>query len=107
VASIFHKLVNNQNVFFQIQLNSQLIGICLIDTDQRKIFIDEFFDDNLFSLTDRAITQSSVKEILFSTSIKGNEIIDKKMKDIAIKCGLVITEKKKSFFSLIDILRGF
>eukprot|EP01080_Neovahlkampfia_damariscottae_P005493 gene5493-9310_t len=86
VASIYYKLVNKQHT----------IGICIINSDKRIIYINEYTDDQLFSVTQRTIAQSSAKEILFAfKSSKVDDHVDKKMKDIAIECDLLITDKKK------------
>ena len=82
-----------------------------MDSDKRTLYLDEFNDDKLFTVTERAIAQSSAKELLYSMrSSKGDDPVDKKIRDIITNCGLSHTEMKKSIIlvSFIKkIFRGF
>lgn len=87
--------------------DSRTVGVCFADATVRELGISEFIDNDLYSNFESLVIQLGVKECLVMTDEghKDYELI--KLKAILQRCDIVITERKKSEFSIKDVEQDF
>ncbi|KAF8803517.1 DNA mismatch repair protein [Phlegmacium glaucopus] len=83
------------------------VGIAFADTTVQEIGVSDFIDNDLFSNLESLVIQLSVKEAIISTgTIKGNTDRDidlKKLTAVLDRCGVVVTERKPSEFTVKNL----
>ncbi|KAK9448059.1 muts domain V-domain-containing protein [Limtongia smithiae] len=85
--------------------DAKVVGVCFADASARELGVSEFVDNELFSNLESLIIQLGVKELLVpqDTSENKQNYDLKKVRGIADRCGVVITERKSSEFGARDI----
>ncbi|KAJ7098387.1 DNA mismatch repair protein [Mycena epipterygia] len=83
------------------------LGVAFADPTLRELGVADFVDNDLFSNMESLIIQLSVKEAIIPTgTVSGTTDRDvdlNKLKAVLDRCGVVVTEKKPSEFSIKNI----
>ncbi|KAK9489745.1 muts domain V-domain-containing protein [Lipomyces doorenjongii] len=81
----------------------KVVGVCFADASARELGVSEFVDNELFSNFESLVIQLGVKECLLHQNEGEKDLDLKKIRGIADRCGIVITERKSSDFATRDI----
>ncbi|GJN93057.1 hypothetical protein Rhopal_006102-T1 [Rhodotorula paludigena] len=87
----------------QVKDNVKTVGIAFADTSLQEMGVAEYVDNDLFSNTEALLIQLGVKEALVVDQDKALEYDLAKLKTLIERCGIVITERKKSEFTKGDV----
>lgn len=80
------------------------VGLAYLDLTRRVLGVAEFLDDNHFTNVESGLVALGCKECLLPSEIgKSNEC--RPLSDALSKCGVMITEKKKTEFKARDLLQ--
>ncbi|RKF76695.1 DNA mismatch repair protein msh-2 [Golovinomyces cichoracearum] len=79
------------------------VGVCFADTSVQELGVSEFLDNDLYSNLESLLIQLGVKECLIQTEKSDKEVEMKKLKSILDKCGISLSERPSSDFSIKDI----
>ncbi|KAH7924717.1 DNA mismatch repair protein [Leucogyrophana mollusca] len=86
---------------------TKTIGVAFADTSVRQLGVADFADNDLFSNTESLIIQLSVKEAIIPTGTASGttdrDIDLNKLKAVLERCGVVVTERKPSEFTVKHI----
>ncbi|KAF9476823.1 DNA mismatch repair protein [Pholiota conissans] len=89
------------------QARLRSIGAAFADTAGRELGMSEFIDNDLFSNLESLIIQLSVKEAIIPTGTASGttdrDIDLNKLKAVLDRCGVVVTERKPSEFSVKNL----
>ncbi|BGO94891.1 hypothetical protein NBRC10512_006153 [Rhodotorula toruloides] len=83
----------------QVKDNVKTIGVAFADTSMQELGVSEYVDNELFSNTEALLIQLGAKECLVVEQDKAHEYDLNKLKTLIERCGVVITERKKSEFT--------
>ncbi|GAA5992261.1 hypothetical protein JCM10908_001845 [Rhodotorula pacifica] len=83
----------------QVKDNVKTVGIAFADTSMQEMGVSEYVDNELFSNTEALLIQLGAKECLVIDQDKALEYDLGKIKGLMERCGIVITERKKSEFA--------
>jgi DNA mismatch repair protein MSH2 len=78
--------------------NTRTMGVAFADASIREIGVSEFADNDLFSNTESLIIQLGVKECVVQADEKRADVDLTKLKDVAERCGCVVTDRKASTY---------
>ncbi|CAG8649861.1 11798_t:CDS:10, partial [Acaulospora morrowiae] len=94
-------------VVLSVKLGSQggqkIVGVAFADTTIRELGVSEFLDNDLCTNFESLLIQLGVKECIVQTDESRKDYDLLRLKDVVDRCGVVITELKKSEFSIKDI----
>ncbi|PPR07413.1 LOW QUALITY PROTEIN: hypothetical protein CVT26_013729 [Gymnopilus dilepis] len=83
------------------------VGVAFADTTSRELGVSDFVDNELFSNLESLVIQLSVKEAIIPTgTASGNTDRDvdlNKLKAVLDRCGVVVTERKPSEFTVKNL----
>ncbi|KAF8189384.1 DNA mismatch repair protein MSH2 [Pholiota molesta] len=89
------------------QARLRSIGAAFADTASRELGMSEFIDNDLFSNLESLIIQLSVKEAIIPTGTASGttdrDIDLNKLKAVLDRCGVVVTERKPSEFTVKNL----
>ncbi|KAK9462890.1 muts domain V-domain-containing protein [Lipomyces oligophaga] len=83
--------------------DQKLVGVCFADATARELGVSEFVDNELFSNLESLIIQLGVKELLLQSDELKKDYDLKKIRGIADRCSIAITERRSAEFSPRDI----
>ncbi|TKA53604.1 hypothetical protein B0A53_03895 [Rhodotorula sp. CCFEE 5036] len=83
----------------QVKDSVKTVGVAFADTSMQEMGVSEFVDNELFSNTEALLIQLGAKECLVVDQDKALEYDLGKIKSLMERCGIVITERKKSEFA--------
>ncbi|ORZ21889.1 DNA mismatch repair protein MSH2 [Lobosporangium transversale] len=83
------------------------VGVCFADATVRELGIAEFIDNDLYSNFESLVIQLGVKECLIQADEGQKDYELAKLRAILQHCDVVITERKKSEFSVKDVEQDF
>lgn len=81
----------------------KIIGVAFADTSQQEMGVSEFVDNDMFSNTESLVIQLGVKEVLLPQDDKSTEYDTGKIRTILERCGIVVTDRKKTDFNAKDV----
>lgn len=81
----------------------KIVGVCFADASARELGVSEFADNELFSNLESLVIQLGVKEILLQQDEAMKDYDLKKVRGIADRCGIVVTDRRASDFNARDI----
>ncbi|TBU61130.1 DNA mismatch repair protein [Dichomitus squalens] len=88
-------------------VKTKAVGVAYADSSTRELGVADFVDNDLFSNTETLIIQLSVKEAIIPTGTNSGtterDFDLKKLKEVLDRCGVVITERKPSDFTVKNI----
>ncbi|KFH66052.1 DNA mismatch repair protein MSH2 [Podila verticillata NRRL 6337] len=87
--------------------DNRTVGVCFADATMRELGISEFIDNDLYSNFESLVIQLGVKECLVIADEGQKDYELTKLKAILQRCDIVITERKKSEFSIKDVEQDF
>ncbi|GAA5875064.1 hypothetical protein JCM3774_003418 [Rhodotorula dairenensis] len=87
----------------QVKDNVKTVGIAFADTSMQEMGVSEYVDNELFSNTEALLIQLGAKECLVVEQDKALEYDLGKLKSLMERCGIVITERKKSEFTSTSV----
>lgn len=87
--------------------DNRTVGVCFADATIRELGISEFIDNDLYSNFESLVIQLGVKECLVMADEGHKDYELTKLKSILQRCDIVITERKKSEFSIKDVEQDF
>ncbi|KAI5480523.1 DNA mismatch repair protein MSH2 [Pseudohyphozyma bogoriensis] len=93
-------------VILAIRLGSageRKVGVAFADTSERVVGVSEYSDNELFSNTESLLIQLGVKEVLLPADDKGTDYELGKIRTLVERCGIVITDRKKTEFAGKDV----
>ncbi|KAG0635262.1 muts domain V-domain-containing protein [Tuber brumale] len=79
------------------------VGVCFADASVRELGVSEFADNDLYSNFESLIIQLGVKECVVQSDEKNKDYELGKLRGILERCGIVMTFRKASEFSVKDI----
>lgn len=79
------------------------IGVAFSNTSLREIGVGEFVDNDLFSNTESLMIQLSVKECLLPIASATTQFDLGRVREMAERCGVVITERKAAEFNAKNV----
>ncbi|KAH7916001.1 DNA mismatch repair protein [Hygrophoropsis aurantiaca] len=83
---------------------TKTIGVAFADTSIRQLGVADFADNDLFSNTESLIIQLAVKEAVIPTGtasgVTDRDVDLNKLKAVLERCGVVVTERKPSDFTV-------
>ncbi|PIL27652.1 hypothetical protein GSI_10804 [Ganoderma sinense ZZ0214-1] len=101
------KIANTPAIPGSTAVKTKAIGVAYADSSTRELGVADFVDNDMFSNTETLIIQLSVKEAIIPTgTTSGTTERDfdlKKLKEVLDRCGVVITERKPSDFTVKNI----
>ncbi|KAI1798056.1 DNA mismatch repair protein [Ganoderma leucocontextum] len=101
------KIANTPAIPGSAAVKTKAVGVAYADSSTRELGVADYVDNDLFSNTETLIIQLSVKEAIVSTgTASGTTERDfdlKKLKEVLDRCGVVITERKPSDFTVKNI----
>ncbi|KAG0211697.1 MutS-like protein [Mortierella sp. GBA30] len=83
------------------------VGVCFADATVRELGISEFIDNDLYSNFESLVIQLGVKECLIQADEGQKDYELSKVRTILRHCDIVITERKKSDFSVKDVEQDY
>ncbi|KXS20715.1 DNA mismatch repair protein [Gonapodya prolifera JEL478] len=85
--------------------NQRIVGAALADASTRRLALSEFLDNELFCNLESYLLQTSAKEVLLAppTASPSDQTDFNKLRSVADRCGVVITERKRSEFKEDDV----
>ncbi|KAK9465408.1 muts domain V-domain-containing protein [Lipomyces arxii] len=84
-----------------IKSDQRVVGVCFADASMRELGVAEFVDNDLFSNFESLVIQLGAKECLIQQDEKDYDL--KKLRSIADRCGIVMTERKVADFNTRDV----
>ncbi|KAK7265022.1 hypothetical protein RJT34_32638 [Clitoria ternatea] len=84
--------------------NGCTIGLGFVDLTKRVLGIAEFLDDSHFTNVESALVALGCKECLLSME-SGKSSENRMLCDVLTKCGVMLTERKKSEFKTRDLVQ--
>lgn len=87
--------------------DNRTVGVCFADATMRELGISEFIDNDLYSNFESLVIQLGVKECLVMADEGHKDYELTKLNAILQRCDIVITERKKSEFSIKDVEQDF
>ncbi|BGP57733.1 hypothetical protein JCM8202_002386 [Rhodotorula sphaerocarpa] len=87
----------------QVKDNVKSIGVAFADTSMQEMGVSEYVDNELFSNTESLLIQLGAKECLIVDQDKALEYDLGKIKSLLERCGVVVTERKKSEFASTSV----
>ncbi|KAF9288863.1 MutS-like protein [Mortierella alpina] len=94
-------------VKIQAGADHRTVGVCFADATVRELGISEFIDNDLYSNFESLVIQLGVKECLIQADEGQKDYELSKLRTILQHCGIVITERKKSDFSIKDVEQDY
>ncbi|CAB4489452.1 uncharacterized protein OCT59_011139 [Rhizophagus irregularis] len=86
-----------------IRGDQRMVGVSFADTTIRELGVSEFIDNELFSNFESLLAQLGVKECVIPADESRKDYDLSKLRDIIEKFDIVITERKKSDFTIKNI----
>ncbi|KAF9432494.1 MutS-like protein, partial [Entomortierella beljakovae] len=87
--------------------DQRTVGVCFADATLRELGISEFIDNDLYSNFESLVIQLGVKECLIMADEGQKDYELTKLKTILQLCDIVVTERKKSEFSIKDVEQDY
>ncbi|KAF9134450.1 MutS-like protein, partial [Mortierella sp. 14UC] len=87
--------------------DQRTVGVCFADATVRELGISEFIDNDLYSNFESLVIQLGIKECLIQADEGHKDYELSKIRSILTHCEIVITERKKSEFSIKDVEQDF
>lgn len=87
--------------------DQRTVGVCFADATVRELGIAEFIDNDLYSNFESLVIQLGVKECLIFADEGQKDYELSKLRSVLQHCDIVITERKKSDFSIKDVEQDF
>ncbi|KAL4945182.1 hypothetical protein BDV06DRAFT_209676 [Aspergillus oleicola] len=79
------------------------VGVCFADASVRELGVSEFLDNDVYSNFESLVIQLGVKECLVVMDVNRKDVELGKIRAIADNCGIAISERAASDFSVRDI----
>ncbi|KAI8343938.1 muts domain V-domain-containing protein [Chlamydoabsidia padenii] len=83
--------------------DQKTVGVAFADASVKEIGVSEFLDNELYSNLESLIIQLGVKECLVAADDSGKDYENIKIRGVLDKCGVVISDCKKSDFTTKNI----
>ncbi|KAF9935116.1 MutS-like protein [Linnemannia zychae] len=87
--------------------DQRIVGVCFADATVRELGISEFIDNDLYSNFESLVIQLGIKECLIQSDEGHKNYELSKIRSILSHCDIVITDRKKSEFSIKDVEQDF